>query len=126
MGGHGVVLADRRGPDGGAGPLGGAGHQALGLTGDAQSGGLAEAEVGDLAEEPGLAQALGDLDGPDVGRLGEDLGGGHRLGAVLLGVVERVLAHRQGGRDRQRGVGVTTESARAAENVTSLNTEPGS
>ncbi len=73
--------------------------------GKAESGRMPEPEVRDLVEERALAQPLGDLDGPDVRRLGQDLAGGEPLGAVVLGVVEGVGPHRQRARHVEGLVG---------------------
>ncbi len=78
------------------------------------------------AAKPRLAQLLGDLDRPDVRRLGQDLRGRELFGRVALGVVEHPAVDGERVGDREDLVGVMIPSCSAAEKVTSLNTEPGS
>ena len=69
-------------------PLGGRRQQPGRLSREVQPGRLPEAQRLDLVQQPLLADTLRDLRRADVGRLGQDLRRGERLGGVGLGVVE--------------------------------------
>ncbi len=83
-------------------------------------------ERGDLRRQPTLAELLGDLDGPDVRRLGEDRVAESRSVGWLSASwnthpsMVRVLG------TVNTSSGEMIPSWSAAENVTSLNTDPGS
>ena len=87
-GADGVHLPDGQRHEVGRLPLGRRGQQAGRLAREVESGGLAESQVLDLGQQALLPQPLGDLRRPDVGGLGQDLGGGEALRRVRFGVVE--------------------------------------
>ena len=106
LGGHRVVLADGGGADGRAGPVAGARAPGPGTRpGSSSPVGWPNPRLLIWASRRVLAQPLGDLDGAEVGGLGQDLAGREVLGAVGLGVVEGVGPHRQGGRHVDHLVG---------------------
>ena len=101
-------------------------EQSRRLARELQSGGLPESEGFDLGQQALLVESLGDLGRTDVGGLGQDLGGGEGLGRVGFGVVEGRAVELQGVGHVEHGVGLISPSWSAAENVTSLKTDPGS
>ncbi len=78
------------------------------------------------AARPAFTELLRDLDGADVGGLGQDLRGRELLGGVALGVVEHPAVDGEGLGTVNTSSGEMIPSWSAAENVTSLKTDPGS
>ena len=69
-------------------PLGRRGQQARRLSRKVESGVLAEAQIADLGQQALLSETLGDLRGPDVRGLGQNLRGGEMFCRVRFGVME--------------------------------------
>ncbi len=69
------------------------GSKPVRFAGEVDVGGGPETVAVNVVEKVGPAQPLGDLDGADVRRVGQDVGDRPVLGGVVLGVVEGGAGH---------------------------------